>query len=359
MADDELELENIESENKDNEMTPLDYDISVYPADYTLEVMYQKWKNGDIEIPKFQRGYVWTIAQASRLIESFIMGLPIPPVFFYVRSSDQKYLVIDGRQRLETVFSYMEGYFGPPDERDKRRTFRLVGINEKSRLYRKSFEELDSSDQRKLKNSILRSILVKQLHPEDATSIYHIFERLNTGGTTLQDQEVRNCVYAGKLNELLIELNDHPTWRSILGKPKTDIHQKDVQLILRFMALLHSSKSYKKPMKEFLSAFMNDHKNPLTEFLEAQRNIFKKTCDKIYECLGPRPFNPRGALNPSAFDSVFTAFAKHLDNIPNDVQERFKVLRTDPVYLEAIGAATTDVDVVHRRLEKAESVLFG
>jgi len=359
LGEQDLQIENIESEVKDAEITPLAYDISIYPADYTLEVLYQKWTNKEIVIPKFQRGFVWTMLQASRLIESFMMGLPIPPVFFYIQA-DQKYLVIDGRQRLESIFYFFDGFFGEADASGKRREFKLEGINEKSRLYKKKFDEFDEPDQRRLKNAVLRAILVKQLHPEkDHTSIYHIFERLNTGGTSLIDQEVRNCVFAGKLNDLLVELNKHENWRKILGKPKPDTRQKDVQLILRYMSLFHDSLEYQKPMKDFLSKFMSMHRNPSDDFINQEKLRFKNTCDLLIKTLGERPFNPKGALNPSVFDSIFIAFSKNLSSCPSNITERVKRLRENPEFKKYTSEATTDVDVVPSRLELAEKELFG
>jgi len=177
--EDILQIENIESELKDGETTPLEYDIAIIPADFTLEVLYLKWQKKEIIIPKFQRSFVWTIIQASRLIESFMMGLPIPPIYFYVEP-DQKNLVIDGRQRLQSIFYFFDGYFGEPDQFDKRREFKLDGINEKSRWYKKKFEDFSEEDQRKLKNSVLRTVLVSQNNPkEDHTSIFLDLSKLN------------------------------------------------------------------------------------------------------------------------------------------------------------------------------------
>ncbi len=356
---DDLQIEKIESDQLDDEETPLAYDITIIPADFTLEVLYQKWKNSEIVIPVFQRSYVWNIVQASRLVESFMMGLPIPPVFFYVQP-DQKNVVIDGRQRLQSVFYFMDGYFGEADFTGRRREFRLDGINKQSKWYKKRFVDFEEADQRKFKNSVLRSIIVKQLHPEeDYTSIYHIFERLNTGGTPLQDQEVRNCVYSGRLNDLLVELNKYDKWRKILGKPKLDTRQKDIQLILRYLALYHRGLEYKKPMKDFLSNFMAQKRNPTEHFVTEETTRFKKTCDILIEKLGERPFNPTGALNPSIFDSIFIAFARHYDLCPDDIKQRIQKLRTNAEFKKYTGEATTDVDVVISRMALAEKELFG
>jgi Protein of unknown function DUF262 len=85
------------------------YDIASYPSDLTLSVIAEMWKNGDIEIPEFQRNFVWSIRQSSLLIESFLLGLPVPQVFFYI-NDQHKNLVIDGQQRILSVVSYFEGY---------------------------------------------------------------------------------------------------------------------------------------------------------------------------------------------------------------------------------------------------------
>jgi len=235
----------------------------------------------------------------------------------------------------------------------------LEGINEESKWYKKRFVDFDEPDKRRLKNTVLRTVLVKQTDPkQDHTSIYHIFERLNTGGTSLQDQEVRNCIYSGQLNTLLTKLNEYQNWRNILGKPKPDSRQKDVQLILRYLSLFHNKHEYKRPMKDFLSKFMDKNTNPSEEFLQSEEQRFKKTCDLIIENLGERPFNPKGALNPSVFDGIFIAFAKNIDSIPSDIKTKVEKLRENTDYKKFTSEATTDPPVVQNRLRLAEEALF-
>lgn len=352
----QIEIEKIESEEDDYISSPPDYEISTYPADFTLEGLHAKWKAGDIEIPKFQRQFVWKQAQASKLIESFLVGLPVPAVFFYTEKKSQKYLVIDGQQRLKSVFYFFEGYFGE-ENNQRRRIFRLKGLSDKSNWNDKTFNEFDEEDNRKLKNCVLRSFIVNQLDPDDDTSIYHIFERLNTGGTLLTNQEVRNCVYGGKFNDLLIELNQYPSWRSILGKPKLDSRQKDIELILRFLALYNPSK-YEKPLKDYLSKYMKHNRNASPEFIDQIKNLFQQTCDAVYNSLGEKPFHIRAGLNSSAFDSVMVAFAKNLNNIPDDIGYRYSNLVDDEDFYSFTSRSTTDVKIVLNRLEMANRILF-
>lgn len=346
------------SEIDDSEITPLHYDITVVPADYTLEVLHMKFKSGEIIIPSFQRKYVWSKIQSSRLIESFFMGLPIPPIYFYI-DKNENLLVIDGSQRLRTIFHYFEGDFRNSNDDKPVKEFRLIGINSSQRFFRKTFDELDNTDQKFLKNQVLRCVLIKQLHPNaDNSSIYHIFERLNTGGTILRDQEVRNCVYAGSFNVLLLSLNEYFNWRLFLGKAEIDNRQKDVELILHYLALFHNLKNYKRPMKDFLNNFMLQNQNAPKEFLKKQEEIFKKICDSLIKYCGGRPLNPKGGLNKSVFDAIFVAFAKHIDEIPSDIKKRLESLRKDSIFQKYTTEGTTNADAINTRFEIAEKILF-
>ncbi len=161
-------IENIRSEVEDQESDLAPYRIVSYPADYTLKGLHDKWRAAEIEIPPFQRQYVWTLTQASRLIESFLLGLPVPGIFFYKDQDSQRLLVIDGQQRLKTVFGYFDGRI--PESRQK---FTLRGVRPEweGRLY----SDLDEPDQIRLRDSVLRATIVDQLDPKDNYSVFHIF----------------------------------------------------------------------------------------------------------------------------------------------------------------------------------------
>ena len=175
---------------------------------------------------------------------------------------------------------------------------------------------------------MLRSFIVQKINPSDNASINQIFERLNTGGTLLSNQEIRNCLFEGKFSDFLDKLNNLECWHSILGKPDHDLRKRDVELILRFFALLNLAE-YKKPMKEYLSLYMFKHPNSTTENLEKKYNVFECTCNSMINSLGPKPFHVRSGLNAAVFDSVMTAFSRHLDNIPKDVHRRYTKLTVE------------------------------
>jgi len=356
-ASTDLELEPILSEDVDYESAPPDYQIGTYPADFTLEVLHQKWKAKEIRIPEFQRSFVWKQVQASKLIESFLVGLPVPAVFLHNERVSQYFFVIDGQQRLKSIFYYFEGYFGA-ETGGQRRVFRLTGLSPESRFGGKAFEELREEDQRRLKNAVLRAFIVQQLDPDDDTSMYHIFERLNTGGTLLTNQEIRNSVCHGSFVEFLTRVNREPMWRAILGKDVPDTRKKDVELLIRFFAMRDIS-GYNKPMKDFLTKFMRKNRGPSGEALARSEEVFMQTCKQIVNTLGEKPFHVRAGLNASVFDAVMVAFSNHLESIPGDVTERYKRLLADSEFDEGTRQATTDKDTVQQRFRKAQAVLFG
>lgn len=342
-----VQLEKIPSETADAQSSVSQYKIVSYPADFTLRVLHEKWKNGELIIPKFQRKFVWTAGQASRLIESFLMGLPVPEIFLYKEPS-QKQIVIDGQQRLKSIFAFFEGEL--PDGR----TFYLVDVNE--RWVGRTYEELEEADRRRLRDSVLRSIFVEQIDPKDRTSIYHVFQRLNTGGTSLTPQEVRNCLYHGPFNNLLVELNEDPQWREIVGSSSPDKRMRDVELIARFLALSDEHRQYKKPMKDFISGYMDKHKNSRQNdrFVE----MFRRSVDGVVEELGSRPFHIKRGLNAAVFDSVMVAFATAKRRAPSDIGKRYRTLLADERYMASTTAATTDVDTVATRIGRAQQILF-
>lgn len=353
-------LEVIQSEIDDQDSVPASYDIVTYPADYTLEGLIGKL-NKTIIVPGFQRKFVWNVKQASRLIESFLLGLPVPAIFLYSDPQTGKFLVVDGQQRLLSVSYFFEGYFGEPDRRGNRVVFKLQGLNEKSPYSELTYIDLRSKDEvayNRLNDAVLRAFIVKQLRPEGSSSIYHIFERLNAGGTQLVGQEIRNCVYHGPFNDLLILLNKNTEWRTIFGKPTEDKRMRDVELILRFFTLYHMVSSYKKPMKEFLNGFMKNHMSDNPTSLSVYRQLFEGTTKAIYECLSNRPFHIKAGFNVAAFDCVYVAFARNLQRIPPDVSDRYQELTVNTSFLNLINSATTDEEVVRERLKLVEEELF-
>lgn len=357
-----LQIDDVD-EDKDGGTTPRDYNVMYMPADYTLDELYDMWKKNAITIPELHRGYVWTPVQASRLIESFMMDLPVPPVYLML-DKEEKALVVDGMQRLLTIFYFFDGQYGRNGYQEPSQEFRIVGINKDNEIYGKRFDDLPSYIQKELKTQVLRSILIRQDTPSsgnvNSTVVYHMFERLNTDSTAMSEQEIRNCAYSGKLNDLLHDVNNDKDWRKILGKPHPDPRMSDLQLALRCMALFHHGDEYRSPMKDFLSGFMHDMRNPSDEFIQKEKERFADVCKSIVDHLGERPFhNPNGALRAPLLDAVFVALARNAGGVPSDMRSRFERLKENALFEPTAGASTAGKSMVEKRIGMAYDVLFG
>ncbi len=351
-------LEDLKSEEADLESAPASYEVITYPADFTLEGLVSKFKKGTMTVPGFQRNFVWNIKQASRLIESFLLGLPVPAIFLFTDDLKNEQLVIDGQQRLMTVVYFLDGYFGEADTNGRRKVFKLTGLNEHSPYYNKTYKDLEETNQsafNKLNDSVLRAFIVKQITPNGNTSVYHIFERLNTGGTQLVGQEIRNCVYHGSFNDLLCKLNEYENWRKIFGNEIHHKRQKDVELILRFFSFYANGENYSRPIKDFMSNYMCKNQHVTIEKSEELESIFKNTCDRIIETLGEKPFHIWSGLNVAAFDSIFTTLALH--GFSHSLDDKFTRLKNDEEFVRGVRGATADEAIVKIRMQLAKKYL--
>lgn len=358
---DEVWEEDIDVEDEgEEESVAMTYDIATYPSDYTLSGISQMWADGDIAIPNYQREFVWSIKQSSLLIDSFLCGLPVPPVFFYIDENNRN-LVIDGQQRILSIVFFMEGYFGKESTHGKRQVFRLSGLGENSQFESKKFVDLAESDQRKLKQSVLRAVNIRQLNPVgESTSAYHIFERLNTGGTPLKPQEIRNCVFMGNFSELLKEANKDKNWRKIVGKPLLDKHQKDVELLLRIFSLVGADNKYEKPMREFLNKAMKKHESGDTAKAKKFFEVFPKVTKEVVNSLGEKPFHIRGPLNVSALDSVMCVLIENAKSLKSiGLRGGYSTLIKDKEFISSTSINTTDAKTLQQRFAVVRRHLSG
>lgn len=228
--------------------------------------------------------------------------------------------------------------------------------NVRSDFLGKTYEMLKDEDRRQLDDSILHATIIQQISPEDDdSSIYHIFERLNTGGTKLQPQEIRASIYHGEFIHLLSELNDFEPWRNIYG-PKNR-RGKDQELILRFLALYFMGHEYQKPLNEFLNAFTNLHRNLEHPQSSELANVFKTSISIANQSVGKSAFRSKRVMNAAVFDSMLVGIAKRLEKGPIHNIERVRdihdELLRDPAYEFLYTSSTTDEKNVESRIQLA------
>ena len=346
--DHEIPIEdNLGDDAEDN--IPFRYSITSYGADYPIDSIVRRIADGSIYVPSFQRGFVWTHRQASRFIESLLLGLPVPGIFLSKEEVTQKLLVIDGQQRLRTLQYFYNGIFA-----DSGQEFALRGVQ--AQFDGATYKSIKDEDRRRLDDSILHATVVKQDEPsDDDSSIYHIFERLNTGGTQLQPQEIRACIYHGAFNNVLKSLNNNKSWRYTYGPVSKNM--RDQELIVRFLALYFNADDYQKPMKEFLNSYMGRNRQLEIQSEDQIRKVFEETIGIVYRCLGSKVFKLKRALNAAVFDAVMVGIARRLaqSNIQDceALQKRYRSLLSNDKFITAVEAGTASEENVSRRITLA------
>jgi hypothetical protein len=256
-------------------------------------------------------------------------------------------LVLDGHQRLHTIHSYYEGTIHGVE---------YCLSNVQDRFEGKRYKDLDTEDRRRLDDSIIHATIVRQDEPtEDQSSIYVIFERLNTGGVNLQPQEIRVALYHGELVAVLQELNDDKAWRELFGKKSRRL--KDMEMILRFLAFLYYASKYKSPMKDFLNRYMATNRHLKKQSKKELTAIFTKTSRIILSAIGPKAFRPQRAVNAAVVDSLMTGVARRIltkgeIKRTSQLKARFQDLMSDKTYMGAIETGTAQEANVRDRLQR-------
>ena len=323
------------------------YLISSYGADYDIEGIVRKLNKGDIEVPEFQREFVWDQKRSSRFIESLLLGLPVPGIFLYRERGSYKQLVIDGQQRLKTLLFFYTNKFGESNS-----DFKLKGLE--TDFNGLAYQDLPPSDRRRLDNAIIHATIIQQDKPDDSgTSQYFIFERLNTGGVALNAQEIRSAIYGGEFNQLLVDLNDNSDWRELFGRKNK--RKRDQELILRFLALCFRSNEYAPSMKAFLNKFMYQNRN-LELYSEDQiRPLFENTVCTILNKIGSKAFKPTRAVNAALLDSLMVGIARRLKTgtIDSNIKEQYRNLRGNETFERLIADTTSAAENVRQRIQLA------
>jgi len=237
---------------------------------------------------------------------------------------------------------------------DTGREFQLTGVH--PRFDRLTYRTLEAEDRRRLDDSIIHATIIRQDEPsDDDSSIYLIFERLNTGGLQLHPQEIRASIYHGRFNDILKELNNNPDWRELFGPPS--LRLRDQELILRFFVLHYEAEAYNKPMKDFLNRFMGRNRDLSIHSASELTDLFASVVGVVYNGIGRDAFRPQRTVNAAQFDAVMVGVARRQQRgaISNFklLREAFDRLLSSTDFLQTIGSATTDEEVVARRLELA------
>lgn len=331
------------SDEGDLNVPPPHGDITLEKADRSLAEFKRWFDEGELTLdPEWQRNYVWMRPQASKLIESFLLNIPVPVVYLS-KTSGGGYEVIDGLQRLKSVFDYMNN------------KFKLTGLDVKQDLNNRRYRDLDDEAKRTLRNCTLRSFELSS--DTDPNIHFLVFERLNTGGTKLNDMEIRNCVFRGPLNDLIKDLARNGDFVKCVNQAGLARRMHDRGLVLRFLAFYERTHlKCRLGLKRFLNEFLETYKTAASHKIDEYRRAFGESMKMALTVFGEQGFrlkkDPRNGstsrewntrVNAAVFQCVATAF---LDYSRSQVTQA-----ADRIYEEYVHLVTNDerwVDSVRR-----------
>lgn len=303
--------------------------------------------------PEFQRNRVWKPKQKSQFIESVLLNIPLPPLYVNKRK-DGRFIIVDGLQRTATLEEYT-----------KLKSFALSDLEVLKGLNGMRFDQLDTSLQAKIEDKKFFLFVIKPSVP--LPMVYDIFHRINTGGTQLSRQEIRNCFYIGPATRLLKEVAEKKYFRLAIDNGISPRRMKDREAVLRCLAfkIFDYRTDYKNDMDAFLGEAltrMNLMDNGLPELVSE----FERVMTVTYEFWGENNFRlptkkGRGRINIALMESVFFFFSTQTDRDirqnKRSILQNYERLLKNSDYLEAIQFSTGDTRRVKRRFELAETTL--
>ncbi|MEK0181010.1 MAG: DUF262 domain-containing protein [Oscillatoriales cyanobacterium] len=291
--------------------------IEFYLTEYSIELLAQKMQNGDFEIPAYQREFTWEPERKSRFIESVLMGLPIPFLFFWESPSTGKLEIVDGSQRLRTIQEFVLG------------DFPLGDLEELSLLTGFRFKDLPESRQRKIKNRSIRGIVLNEHADEQAR--FDLFDRINTGSKVANKAEVRRGALGGAFLDLVISLAKEPSFVKLAPiSDKLLLEREREELVTRFFAYGDGLEGYKDRVSAFLFTYtknMNDRFKDNPADIESYRQRFMDMIDFVSRNF-PSGFRktPKGKATPrSRFEAIAIGSYMALQERPEIANQSIEV----------------------------------
>ena len=336
----------------DTEELLLDRGVITTPYDAPVRTLIDEIAEKQLIVnPPFQRQSVWRRDRQSKLIESLLLNIPIP-VLYFAEDDDGTRVVVDGQQRLRAIEEFRSGQYS------------LRKLEMLSQLNGKRWTDLTPKQVRTIQTRTLRCVVISSVSPP--TLRFEMFERLNTGGVPLNDQELRNCVFRGSLNEFLNELVYYQPWLNLINREEPDYRMRHQELILRFFALKAVVGNYRPPLKGVLNNFMRSNREVSEEQKQRLRTQFENTLTNVGTVFGQHPFKRINAtdsgrdvwdtnLNRAVFDIQMLGFV----GIPNEeveerkeaILDRFRNLCLENTeFLATVSLATADRNRFYTRL---------
>lgn len=377
-----------------------DETLRYFGADFDVDGIVRRLASGNLIVPSFnpppaddadyagfQRGFVWTKSQKDRFIESLLLGYPVPGVFLVERPR-REYLILDGQQRIRTLHDFVSGI-----DSTTGKTFRLRYVSSNALYHNKSFDELSDADRNLLNNTFIQATVVIPRDRAKLQGVYQLFERINSGGTNLQPQEIRIALYAGSRVDTLREMNESESWRALFGKRHSRL--KDTELILRYLALrrvalasreqnwdreavresieagavsgLEAQDLYKAPMGQFLNSYLEAVGEEAGREQNAVDAFYKATALLAPLGRSALKMDDSPQINAAHADAILVglSLAPNLDSlapspdITDQVSRVLDGLRRNDEYSKAVRESTSHASSIYLRLEMATRAFEG
>lgn len=330
--------------------------------DMSFGEIMSMYDRGEIIInPDFQRLYRWSDYQKTRFIESVIIGIPIPPIFV-AEDDSGRWELVDGLQRLSTILSF----FGNLKNDDTKNNWILGAGDMLQSLDGYKAETLPLKIQLNIKRAVCRVEIIKWNSEYDLR--FELFNRLNTGGSPLTNQEIRNSLYrsiSSTFNNFLKEMAANENFINSVNVSKEQIDQLYLEeLVLRFMSLYRNRENVKKSIAQHMTDFMKKAVSNSDFNYELYRNVFNKTFE-ILKPLGRGVFNSRnGIFSTAVYDTTVIGIAENIHlyggiKQPQILRNKITEVRSDDIYQAMTrSGGNNSVERVKKRLEFAKSI-FG
>lgn len=351
------EAEDATYENEDFQDVP-PTDIVAYNELRSCADLFRMYEDEALDIqPSFQREVAWKGPAQTRFIDSLIKQLPIPSLCFSYDYKNEEWQVIDGLQRVSSIIKFLDDesdwVLASLDDIDPRIA------NKSVKEFKKKGSELNKL-RRRVENATL-PITVLRCDPSlesHSNYLFTIFHRLNTGGTKLNNQEIRNCIYSGPFNDLLKTLDAEPNWLALhkLQAPVNDRFRRQ-ELILRFFAFYDSFETYKEGLAKFLNNYMRLHRKDSNQTIIDKHIIFKRVlavvANKLKGKLGER-------VNMTFLEALLVGIARNINDVEAmtvpDIENRYDQLKAnDELSEEKLVEGLSKTVRVQGRLKAAEN----
>jgi len=332
-----------------------DFELDIREEHHTVFGLYRKILQGKVKMdPEFQRNFVWKNKQKSQFIESLIINIPLPPIYVS-QDNEGNFVIVDGLQRTHTLKSFIDG------------DLILEGLEAIPKLNDLTFNDLPIELKTRIEDKNLLLYILKPSVP--LVVVYDIFKRINTGGTTLERQEIRNCIYIGESTRLLKELAEEDVFRIAIDYGISPNRMKDREAVLRYLAFkIYDYRSeYQNDMDEFLSQAMKRINSMSKEEIENVKIDFLRSMKFSYEFFGSDNFRlptefSRGRINIAIFESISYFFSNESDeylysNKGRIVDNYWKFLLKDQNYLDSVRFSTGTTSKVRNRFSLVQKIL--